>query len=355
MNIFEKGADTGTAADALSHEDQTKFMAAAAVDPSGSFRQFALRHAQDYGIKDITVFFPDAKAVSAEPDMYKRDTAWVADLLGSTHHLAFSRIKSWYIDITADEARAKGFTLDRDNNKRKKDEIVKAAKRVTTPTTVYKKQKLDRDDVTDITEFNVVNWMMREMRVMLDEEIARAVLIGDGREAGDDDHINEESIRPVVSDDDLYVIRSTADWTTKEETNTELVDRIRLAKVGYMGSGELRAYMTPTLHAKLMVERDQLGHRMYSTDAELAAELGVSSIVEVPIMEGFKDDDDKVVDAILFNPRDYDMGTDRGGEVTSFNDFDIDYNQHKYLMETRLSGALVRPKSAIVIRHTPKA
>lgn len=356
MNIFEKGANGETVtANELSHEDQKAFMTAAAMDPSGSFRNYALRHSQDYGITDIETFFPDAKAVSQEPDMYKRDTLWVSDVLGNTHHLPFSRIKSWYIDLTADEARAKGFTLDRNSNKRKTDEVIKAAKRVTTPTTVYKKQKLDRDDVLDITDFNVVNLLMREMRVMLDEEVARAVLIGDGRDSGSDDHINEESIRPIVSDDDLYVIRSTGDWTTTEETATELVDRIRQSKVGYMGSGELRAYMTPTLHAKLMVQRDQIGRRLYSTDAELAAELGVSSIVEVPIMENFKDEDEKIVDAILVNPRDYDMGSDKGGEVNNFNDFDIDYNQHKYLMETRLSGALVRPKSAIVIRHTPKA
>lgn len=355
MNVFESAAVDGNPAATLSHADEARFFEDARNSREGSFRDFALKHAQDYGIKDIDIFFPDAQAVTNEPDMYKRDTEWVSNLLGSTHHLAFSRIKSWYIDLTADEARAKGFTLDRDNNKRKKDEIVKAMKRQTTPTTVYKKQKLDRDDVLDITTFNAVNWLMREMRIMLDEEIARAVLIGDGREPDAEDHINEECIRPIVSDDDLYVIRSTADWTTTEETNTELVDRIRMAKVGYMGSGQLRAYITPTLHAKLMTQRDQLGHRMYGTDAELASELGVSSIVEVPIMENFKDEDGKVVDAILVNPRDYDMGSDRGGQISNFDQFDIDYNQHKYLMETRLSGALVRPKSAIVIRHTPKA
>ena len=352
-NIFEKnGAASATEGVVLSHEDQAAFLAAAEKDPSGSFRTYALRHAQDYGISNIEVLFPDAKMVSNEPDMYKRDTAWVATVLNGVHHLPFSRIKSIYIDLTEDEARAKGFTLDRNSNKRKKEEMVKAAKRVTTPTTVYKKQKLDRDDVTDITEFSVVNWMMREMRIMLDEEIARAILIGDGREISDDDHINEESIRPVINDDDLYVIRTTGQNT---ETNTELVDRIRASKTDYMGSGNLTAFISPQLHAELMVQRDQLNHRMYATDAELAAELGVSRIVEVPIMTGLKDDDQKDVLAAILDLSDYDTGTDRGGQITSFNDFDIDYNQHKYLMETRMSGALVRPKSAIVVRRNPKA
>ena len=190
------------------------------------------------------------------------------------------------------------------------------------------------------------------MRIMLDEELARAILIGDGREISDDDHINEESIRPVINDDDLYVIRSTGENT---ETNTELVDRIRASKTDYMGSGNLTAFISPQLHAELMVQRDQLNHRMYATDAELAAELGVSRIVEVPILNGVQDDDKKDVLAVILDLSDYDTGTDRGGQITSFNDFDIDYNQHKYLMETRMSGALVRPKSAIVVRRNPKA
>ena len=353
MNIFDKNDSATLTADAtISHEDQTAFLKAAETDASGSFKRFAIAHAQDYGIKNIDILFPDAKAVRNEPDLYKRDTEWVATVLSSTHHVPFSRIKTLWADITEDAARAKGFTLDRDSNHRKMDEIIKVAKRQTTPTTIYKKQKLDRDDILDITDFQVVNWLMREMRIMLDEEIARAILIGDGRTVSAEDHINTESIRPIVSDDDLYVIHSTG---AAEETSMQLVDRIRLSKVGYMGSGELTAFMTPALHAQLMIQRDQMGHRLYDTDASLASELGVSRIIEVPIMENFKDSKNNLVQAILVNLRDYSCGTDRGGEITSFDDFDIDYNQQKYLMETRMSGALTKPKSAIVIEQAPKA
>lgn len=353
MNIFDKNKSATFAADAtISHEDQTAFLKAAETDSSGSFKRFAIAHAQDYGIKNIDILFPDAKAVRNEPDLYKRDTEWVATVLSGTHHVPFSRIKTLWADITEDTARAKGFTLDRNENHRKMDEIIKVAKRQTTPTTIYKKQKLDRDDILDITDFQVVNWLMREMRIMLDEEIARAILIGDGRQVSAEDHINTESIRPIVSDDDLYVIHSKG---AAEETSMQLVDRIRLSKVGYMGSGELTAFMTPALHAQLMIQRDQMGHRLYDTDASLASELGVSRIIEVPIMENFKDAEGNLVQAILVNLRDYSCGTDRGGEITSFDDFDIDYNQQKYLMETRMSGALTKPKSAIVIEQAPKA
>lgn len=353
MNIFDKNESaTFAAAATISHEDQTAFLKAAETDSSGSFKRFAIAHAQDYGIKNIDILFPDAKAVRNEPDLYKRDTEWVATVLSGTHHVPFSRIKTLWADITEDDARAKGFTLDRNNNHRKMDEIIKVAKRQTTPTTIYKKQKLDRDDILDITDFQVVNWLMREMRIMLDEEIARAILIGDGREVSAEDHINTESIRPIVSEDDLYVIHSKG---KNDETSMQLVDRIRLSKVGYMGSGELTAFMTPALHAQLMIQRDQMGHRLYDTDASLASELGVSRIIEVPIMENFKDAEGNLVQAILVNLRDYSCGTDRGGEITSFDDFDIDYNQQKYLMETRMSGALTKPKSAIVIEQAPKA
>lgn len=352
MNIFDKNESATLTADAtISHSDQEAFLKAAESDASGSFKRFAIAHAQDYGIKNIDILFPDAKAVRNEPDLYKRDTEWVATVLSGTHHVPFSRIKTLWADITADEARAKGFTIDRDNNHRKMDEIIKVAKRTTSPTTIYKKQKLDRDDILDITDFQVVNWLMREMRIMLDEEIARAILIGDGREVTAEDHINTESIRPIVEEDDLYTIHSKG---TADETAMQLVDRIRMAKVGYMGSGELTAFMTPALHAKLMIQRDQMGHRLYDTDASLASELGISRIVEVPIMENFTNSDGNLVQAIIVNLRDYSCGTDRGGEITSFDDFDIDYNQQKYLMETRLSGALTKPKSAIII-EAPKA
>ena len=370
MNIFEHNATEGTTS--FEHSDdyqsfmhsegvkgatdfahaQENFFRAAQRDPSGSLQKFVLQHAQNYGIKNIDVFFPDARAERTEPDLYKRDTEWVAGLLNGVHKVPWTRIKSAYVDLTPDEARAKGFTLDRNNNHRKFDEMITAYKRQTTPTTIYKKQKVDRDDVLDITEFSVVNFLMREMRIQLDEEVARAILIGDGREVSAEDHINTECIRPVVSDDDLYVMHSVG---KADETQTALVDRIRQSKVGYMGSGVLTAFVSPTLHASFAVQRDQMGRRLYDSDTALAFELGVQKIVEVPLLENFKLENKNTLQAIIFDPRDITVGTDRGGDVTSFNDFDIDYNQYKYLIETRMSAALTKPKSAIVIEAAPKA
>lgn len=370
MNIFEHNVTEG--ATSFEHSDdyqsfmhsegvkgatdfahaQENFFRAAQRDPSGSLQKFVLQHAQDYGIKNIDVFFPDARAERTEPDLYKRDTEWVASLLNGVHKVPWTRIKSAYVDLTPDQARAKGYTLDRNNNHRKFDEMITAYKRQTTPTTIYKKQKVDRDDVLDITEFSVVNFLMREMRIQLDEEVARAILIGDGRDVSTEDHINTECIRPVVSDDDLYVMHSVG---KADETQTALVDRIRQSKVGYMGSGVLTAYVSPTLHASFAVQRDQMGRRMYDSDAALAFELGVQKIVEVPLLENFKLKNNNILQAIIIDPRDITVGTDRGGDVTSFNDFDIDYNQYKYLIETRMSAALTKPKSAIVIEAAPKA
>lgn len=370
MNIFEHNAAEGTTSFEHSNDYQNfmhsegvkgaidfahaqeNFFRAAQRDPSGSLQKFVLQHAQDYGIKNIDVFFPDARAERTEPDLYKRDTEWVAGLLNGVHKVPWTRIKSAYVDLTPDEARAKGYTLDRNNNHRKFDEMITAYKRQTTPTTIYKKQKVDRDDVLDITEFSVVNFLMREMRIQLDEEVARAILIGDGREVSAEDHINTECIRPVVSDDDLYVMHSVG---KADETQTALVDRIRQSKVGYMGSGVLTAFVSPTLHASFAVQRDQMGRRLYDSDTALAFELGVQKIVEVPLLENFKLENKNTLQAIIFDPRDITVGTDRGGDVTSFNDFDIDYNQYKYLIETRMSAALTKPKSAIVIEAAPKA
>lgn len=369
MNIFEHNAIEGTTS--FEHSDdyqsfmqsegvkgatdfthaQANFFKAAQRDPSGSLQKFVLQHAQDYGIKNIDVFFPDARAERTEPDLYKRDTDWVAYLLNGVHKVPWTRIKSAYVDLTPDEARAKGYTLDRDKNHRKFDEMITAYKRQTTPTTVYKKQKVDRDDVLDITEFSVVNFLMREMRIQLDEEVARAILIGDGRDVSAEDHINTECIRPIVSDDDLYVMHSVG---KADETRTALVDRIRQSKVGYMGSGVLTAFVSPTLHASFAVQRDQMGRRLYDSDTALAFELGVQKIVEVPLLENFKLKNNNILQAIIIDPRDISVGTDRGGDVTSFDDFDIDYNQYKYMIETRMSAALTKPKSAIVIEAAPK-
>ena len=354
MNAFEQtGADNE--APVLSHDDMKEFLTEAR--DYGSFRDYSekwIEHSgQAYGIQNVEVLFPDARQVGDEPYLYKRDTDWVDVVLNSTRHTPFARIKTSYADLTEAEARAKGFTLDRNNNKRKMDEVFKVYKRVTTPQTIYKKQRLDRDDEIDITDFDVVNFLWNEMKVMIREEMARDILIGDGRAASAEDHVNTENVRPIVGDDDLYVIYN--DGTNPTTDPTAFVDRARKAKVGYLGSGMPTLFVSPSLHGELMVQRDKVGRRLYDTDASLAAAMGVSSIVEVPVLEGFTmSEGNKVVDGVMVNLRDYTIGTDRGGELTQFSDFDIDYNQHKYLIEARLSGALTMPKSAIVMTH-PKA
>lgn len=354
MNAFEQtGADNE--APVLSHDDMKEFLTEAR--DYGSFRDYSekwIQHSgQAYGIENVEVLFPDARQVGDEPYLYKRDTDWVDVVLNSTRHTPFARIKTSYADLTEAEARAKGFTLDRNNNKRKMDEVFKVYKRVTTPQTIYKKQRLDRDDEIDITDFDVVNFLWNEMKVMIREEMARDILIGDGRSASADDHVNTENVRPIVGDDDLYVIYN--DGANPTTDPTAFVDRARKAKVGYLGSGMPTLFVSPSLHGELMVQRDKVGRRLYDTDASLAAAMGVSSIVEVPVLEGFTmSEGNKVVDGVMVNLRDYTIGTDRGGELTQFSDFDIDYNQHKYLIEARLSGALTMPKSAIVMTH-PKA
>lgn len=354
MNAFEQtGAEDE--APVLSHDDMKEFLTEAR--DYGSFRDYSekwIQHAgQAYGIENVEVLFPDARQVGDEPYLYKRDTDWVNVVLNGTRHTPFARIKTSYGDLTEDEARAKGFTLDRHNNKRKMDEVFKVYKRVTTPQTIYKKQRLDRDDEIDITDFDVVNFLWNEMKVMIREEMARDILIGDGRSASAEDHVNTENVRPIVGDDDLYVIYN--DGTDPKTDPTAFVDRARKAKVGYLGSGMPTLFVSPSLHGELMVQRDKVGRRLYDTDASLAAAMGVSAIVEVPVLEGFSmSEGNKLVDGVMVNLRDYTIGTDRGGELTQFSDFDIDYNQHKYLIEARLSGALTMPKSAIVMTH-PKA
>ena len=356
MNAFEQ---SGAVDDApvLSHDDMKEFMDEAR--DYGSFRDYSekwIEHAgQQYGIENIEVLFPDARQVGDTPYLYKRDTDWVDILLNGTRHTPFARIKTSYADLTEEEARAKGFTLDRNNNKRKMDEVFKVYKRVTTPQTIYKKQRLDRDDEIDVTDFNVVNFLWNEMKIMIREETARDILIGDGRPASAEDHVNTENVRPIVGDDDLYVIyKNGADPTVDP---TAFVDFARESKVGYRGSGMPTLFLSPSLHGKLMVQRDKVGRRLYDTDASLAAAMGVSAIVEVPVLEGFyygSTGAEKYVDSVLVNLNDYTIGTDQGGELTQFSDFDIDFNQHKYLIEARLSGALTMPKSAIVLTH-PKA
>lgn len=332
------------------------------TDPDTGEVTLAHDDSQTYGIRDIDILFPDAKAIRNTPDFYKRRTEWVNGVLNGTSHVPFSRIKSMYADITKDEARAKGYTLDRNKNNRKTEEVFNVLKRTTEPQTIYKKQKLDRDDIIDITDFDVVAWLKVEMRVMFDEEIARAILIGDGRDSSSVDKIRTDRIRPIAFDDDLYTIKKTLskkfDLTGDIQTRTakalELVDAVTEAQVDYQGSGTPTLYAAPKMIAAMLTCRDTLNHRLWRTRADLAAELNVSNIVDVPVMETAKDTDGNPLLGIIVNLRDYTVGADKGGSISMFDDFDIDFNQQVYLMESRASGALTYPKSAIAL-FSPKA
>ena len=352
-NAFESNEDTEIRhADEFVQEELDAVLADARRN--GRLSDSVISHAQNYGITNIDILFPDAQAIRNTPDFYGRRTEWVNAVLNNTQHVPFSRIKSMYADITADEARARGYTLDRNNNKRKIDEVFNVLKRVTTPQTVYKKQKLDRDDIIDITSFDVVAWLKQEMRIMLDEEIARAVLVGDGRDVSDESKIRTDSIRPIAFDDDVYTIKVQVE---DADDVTAMIDQVTQAQVNYRGSGTPTFYASPSLIAKMMTQRDQLNHRMYSTRNDLASELSVSNIVDVPILDTAKSEDGRPVLGLIGNLKDYTIGADRGGNVSMFDDFDIDFNQQKYLMETRCSGALTLPKSFIAIMgpKTPKA
>ena len=375
QNIFESSVEEDTMGyDALSHADMKQMIDEA--EHVGSMRAYFKNHTDPdtgeltiqhddthtYGIRDIDILFPDAKAIRNTPDFYKRRTEWVNAVLNGTSHVPFSRIKSMYADITKDEARAKGYTLDRNNNKRKTEEVFNVLKRTTEPQTIYKKQKLDRDDILDITDFDVVAWLKVEMRVMFDEEIARAILIGDGRDSSSEDKIRTDRIRPIAFDDDLYTIKKTLtkkfDLTGDNQTRTtkalELVDAVTEAQVDYQGSGTPTLYAAPKMIAAMLTCRDTLNHRLWRTRADLAAELNVSNIVDVPVMETAEDSEGNPLLGIIVNLRDYTVGADKGGSISMFDDFDIDFNQQKYLMESRASGALTYPKSAIAL-FAPKA
>lgn len=349
-NAFESNEDTEIRhADEFVQEELDSVLADARRN--GRLSDSVISHAQNYGITNIDILFPDAQAIRNTPDFYGRRTEWVNAVLNNTQHVPFARIKSMYADITADEARARGYTLDRNNNKRKIEEVFNVLKRVTTPQTVYKKQKLDRDDIIDITSFDVVAWLKQEMRIMLDEEIARAVLVGDGREVSDESKIRTDSIRPIAFDDDVYTIKVQVE---DADDVTAMIDQVTQAQVNYRGSGTPTFYASPSLIAKMMTQRDQLNHRLYSTRNDLASELSVSNIVDVPILDTAKSEDGRPVLGLIGNLKDYTIGADRGGNVSMFDDFDIDFNQQKYLMETRCSGAITLPKSFIAIMG-PKA
>lgn len=312
----------------------------------GSLKESFLAHADEYGIEQIDYLFPEAKTLNNPPEFIKRDTGWVSTVMGAVHHTPFSRIKSVFANITEDEARAKGYI----KGNLKKEEVFSLLKRTTTPTTIYKKQKLDRDDVIDITDFDVVAWLKSEMRIMLDEEIARAILIGDGRLSSSDDKINESNIRPVVSDAELYTIRqkvSVAANATDDDKAKAMIKAAVKARKNYKGSGNPTFFTTEDWLTNALLLEDAQGHRLYKNDSEVAAAMRVSKIVTVPVMEGVKGPEGGDLIGIIVNLADYNVGADKGGAVNMFDDFDIDYNQQKYLIETRCSGALIKPYSAI--------
>lgn len=342
-NIFDN--DEQQATDVLSHSEMTAILSDA--KRYGSLRESVLAH----GIEQIDYLFPDAKTINDTPEFIKRDTSWVQKVMNGVHHTPFSRIKSIFANITEDDARAKGYI----KGHQKRDEVFSLLKRTTTPTTVYKKQKLDRDDVVDITDFDVVAWLKSEMRMMLDEELARAFLIGDGRLSSSDDKINEQNIRPIVSDDDLYTIKAyvgvTANSTEDQKAKAFIRSAIK-ARKGYKGSGEPSLYTTEDMLTDCLLLEDSTGRIIYDSVEKLAKTLRVKEIVTVPVMEGAKGNAGGDLLGIIVNLADYNVGADKGGAVNMFDDFDIDYNAQKYLIETRCSGALTKPYSAIAIETT---
>lgn len=315
----------------------------------GSLKDAVEGYALKHGIENIDILFPEAKNVTQTPDFDARRSEWVSAVINGTKKSPFSRIKNIWADITFDEARAKGYI----KGTFKKEEWFGLAKRVTTPATIYKKQKLDRDDIIDITDFDVVAWLKGEMRLMLDEEIARAILLGDGREVDDEDKIKDPAganegagIRSIANDDDLYAATITVDDSFGTGNGqSAIVDQLLTDYRFYKGSGQPTFYTTLPALTWLLLARDGMGRRLYRTASDLAAELGVSNIVTVEVMEDYPD-----VVGIIVNLRDYTVGADRGGDIAFFDDFDIDYNQYKYLLETRLSGALTKIRSALVVR-----
>ena len=346
-NVFE-GRETDKK-DVLSHDAmETIFKDAKRY---GSLKESFLAHADQYGIKDIEWLFPDAKNVNMPPDFIKRDDSYVQKVMRGVHHVPFSRIKSMHADITADQARAKGYI----KGKLKKEEVFTLLKRTTSPTTIYKKQKLDRDDVIDITDFDVVAWLKMEMRMMLDEEIARAILVGDGRLSSDDDKINEMCIRPIATDADLYCVKakvSVAAAATEDEIAKAFIRTVIKSRKEYKGSGSPTLFTTEDILTNCLLLEDKNGRIIYDTVEKLATALRVKEIVTVEVMEGAKtkvEEQEKPLMALMVNLVDYYVGADKGGAVNMFDDFDIDYNQQKYLMETRCSGALVKPFSAIAV------
>ena len=367
-NIFEGDNEMNTLAHA---EDFAEILRDA--KRYGSLKESAIQHGyedltvddvlqhDDYGIGNIDYLFPDYRNVTNQPGFVSRKMGWVTDVMNAVGHTPFARIRTIFADITEDEARAKGYI----KGKLKKEEFFTLIRRTTDPQTIYKKQKLDRDDVVDITDFDVVAWLKGEMRLMLDEEIARAILVGDGRLTSDEDKIQESHVRPVWKDDDFYTIKADIELDTgaTEDDIAKAVIRAAIkARKDYMGSGNPTFYTTEDMLTSMLLLTDNEGRDLYTDEAQLARKLRVSKIVTVPVMEGLTHEGSGsltgktlTLQGVIVNLADYNVGADKGGAVNMFDDFDIDYNQQKYLIETRCSGALVKPYSAIAVETYPKA
>ena len=349
-NVFDKDTEIREDENVLSHEAQMEIIGDA--KRYGSMKESALAH----GIDDVEWLFPDYKELNNPPTFIQRDMAWVSKVMNAARHSPFSRIKTTFADITEDEARARGYI----KGKMKKEEFFSLMKRTTDPQTIYKKQKMDRDDVIDITSFDVISWLKSEMRMMLNEEIARAILVGDGRLASDDDKIQENHIRPIWKDEDLYTIKARVTPTgtgasgavTDDDKAKAFIRAAIKARKDYKGSGSPVLFTTEDMLTDMLLLTDEMGRDLYTSETQLATKLRVREIVTVPVMENLSrtsGSDDLALMGIIVNMTDYNIGADRGGAVSMFEDFDIDYNQQKYLIETRCSGALIKPYSAIAL------
>lgn len=363
-NVFDKEEGRMVDGNTLSHSMQAAIFSDA--KRCGSLKEAVLAHAdetgeieyapktQTYGINGTDYLFPEARLLNSPPEFIKRDTGWVSRVMHGVHHSPFSRIKSMFADITEDDARAKGYI----KGKQKKEEVFGLLKRTTTPTTIYKKQKMDRDDMIDIVDFDVVAWLKSEMRMMLDEEIARAILIGDGRLNSSDDKINELNIRPIWKDEDLFTIKTTVEVSSDDTDSVkakQFIRQIIKSRKDYKGSGNPVLFTTEDQLTDCLLIEDLNGRIIYDSIDKLKSVLRVSDIITVPVMENLTrttdGGDTLTLKAIIVNLKDYNVGADKGGAVSMFDDFDIDYNAQKYLIETRCSGALIKPYSAIVVEE----
>ena len=343
--IFKDGKRLGSLKAAVEENVENGVLAHTVTDRNGN--------EVTYGIADIDYLFPDAKTINNTPEFIQREQSWVKKVINGTHHTPFSRVKSMYANITIEEARAKGYT----KGKKKAEEVIALLKRETTPQTIYKKQKLDRDDIIDITDFDVVAWIKGEMRLMLEEEIARAILIGDGRNGASDDKISEEHVRPVYNDEDLFTVKvpvEVPEGSGDAVKAKALLDAAITSRKLYKGSGNLTFFTTEDWLSKVLLLEDGIGHRFFKTEDEIATALRVKDIVTVEVMEGQQlpitvNNVTTSYDfiGVMVNLSDYNVGADKGGQTAFFDDFDIDYNQQKYLYETRMSGALIKPYSAL--------